>query len=276
MYAGQMLDCGIFHSLQGKSHPSRVFDDKALYRLQCYHTPDVLNSYREWKEDLTLDSMTLLDCLFDMMQAMEAAAMDQDGVVDMSKVAKLAQFPVFEEATCALQTADLDEMDEATKMVRRSSSPYIYHLQQVKVYLIALQRSFVRQAFGINVYNLMIKYAMVKVGLVPSKKVGARIAFYSAICFNIGGYLYSFEEWEHGILRGNAKPPHGAAEVFSRTDVRRLFIAKHLDPRIHFCLHRGTRTCPPLVRFSIKHLKRELAAAAATFCEKDGNVQFDK
>jgi Protein of unknown function, DUF547 len=122
----------------------------------------------------------------------------------------------------------------------------------------------------------MIKYAMIKVGLVPSKNVGARVAFYSALCFNIGGYLYSFDEWEHGILRGNAKPPHDAAEVFQRSDVRRLFVAKHLDPRIHFCLHRGTRSCPLLFRFSAKHLKRELAAAAVTFCENDANVQFDK
>jgi hypothetical protein len=95
-----------------------VFDEKVLYRLHCYHTPDVLNSYREWTEDLALDGMTLLDCVFDMLQAMEATVMDQDGVVDLAKVAKLAQFPVFEEATCALQTVDLDEMDETTKMVR--------------------------------------------------------------------------------------------------------------------------------------------------------------
>jgi glutaredoxin len=120
-YAGQMLDCEIFHSLQGKSHPSRVFDEKALYRLHCYHTPDVLNSYREWKEDMILDGMTLLDCLLDMLQAMDATVIDQDGVVDLAKVGKLAQFPVFEEATCALQTVDLDEMDETTKMVRTTT-----------------------------------------------------------------------------------------------------------------------------------------------------------
>jgi Protein of unknown function, DUF547 len=132
------------------------------------------------------------------------------------------------------------------------------------------------QVFGINVYNLMMKYALIKVGIPSSANVTMRNAFYYSVCFNIGGYQYSFNDWEHGILRGNLKPPNGITEPFSRNDPRCQYTAKHFDPRIHFCLNRGTRGSPPLVRFSVKYFETELAVAASTFCENNENVKFDK
>jgi Protein of unknown function, DUF547 len=118
------------------------------------------------------------------------------------------------------------------------------------------------QVFGINVYNLMMKYALIKVGLPSSANVATRNAFYSSVCFNIGGYLYSFNDWEHGILRGNLRAPNGLTEPFSRNDPR--------------CLNRGSRGSPPLLRFSVKYIDTELAVAASTFCESNANVKLDK
>jgi Protein of unknown function, DUF547 len=121
----------------------------------------------------------------------------------------------------------------------------------------------------------MIKYAFLKVGVVPAKTTTARATFYSTIKFNVGGHLYSFQDWENGFLRGNAKAPHGFVVPFGKTDPRYSFIVKMPDPRMHFALNCGARSSPPVNRFSVEHLDEELNLVAASFCEDDDNVKID-
>lgn len=132
-----------------------------------------------------------------------------------------------------------------------------------------------QQAFGINLYNLMIEFACLKMGVLPADNEVARDTFYSSIKFNIGGHLYSFKEWEHGILRGNAKAPYGSYVPFAQKDPRYQFVVKQPDPRIHFALNCGTSSCPPVYRYSAENLNDELAVAATSFCEDDRNVNID-
>jgi len=57
-------------------------------------------------------------------------------------------------------------------------------------------------AFGINLYNLMIKHAFIKVGI--ANTVFARtFHFFDDVRYNIGGHSISFMKLENGILRGN-------------------------------------------------------------------------
>ena len=121
----------------------------------------------------------------------------------------------------------------------------------------------------------MIKYAFLKVGVVPPKSAMARATFYSSVKFNVGGHLYSFQDWENGFLRGNAKAPHGFVVPFGKTDPRYSFIVKMPDPRMHFALTCGARSSPPVNRFSVEHLDEELNLVAASFCEDDDNVKID-
>lgn len=122
----------------------------------------------------------------------------------------------------------------------------------------------------------MIKYAFLKVGVVPAKNAAARATYYSSVKFNIGGHFYSFNDWEHGILRGNAKAPNSHTAPFGKKDPRLQSIVQTPDPRLHFGLNRGTRSCPPVHRFSAEHLPEELDIVAASFCEDDAHVKFDK
>jgi hypothetical protein len=129
------------------------------------------------------------------------------------------------------------------------------------------------QAFGINLYNLMIKYAFMKVGIGSSDF--ARHAFFSSVTFDVGGYIFSFQDWENGILRGNRKAPYALSQPFTKKDSRYLFVISEPDCRIHFALNCGARSCPPVNQFTAEQIDEELAIVAYSFCEGDENVLID-
>jgi Protein of unknown function, DUF547 len=76
------------------------------------------------------------------------------------------------------------------------------------------------KAFGVTLYNLMLKYAHLKLGQAPFGNKAAQTAFFALIKFDVGGHLFSFNDWEHGILRGNVK---------SKTDAPHRLIARIPD-----------------------------------------------
>jgi Protein of unknown function, DUF547 len=122
----------------------------------------------------------------------------------------------------------------------------------------------------------MIKYAYIKVGVPPANNATARAAFNSSVKFNVGGHLYSLNEWESGILRCNAKIPVLGSLPFTRKDPRYQYILESRDPRVHFALNRTCRNAPPITLFSAENLDEELDIAAAVFCDDNLNVTFDK
>lgn len=137
------------------------------------------------------------------------------------------------------------------------------------------------KAFGINVYNLMMQYAIIKIGAPDPKVKNSRLEFFSEIKFNIGGYLYSLYEWEHGILRGNVKGSSSdgmssSSVPFGRKDPRIAYCVASPDPRIHFAINHGTNSCPSIRRYSAENIDEELKFAVKSFCETESNVRFDE
>jgi hypothetical protein len=51
-----------------------------------------------------------------------------------------------------------------------------------------------------------------------------------------------------------------------------LQVVRPLDPRIHFALVCGAKSCPPIKLYSAATLEEGLAAAADTFCASDVEV----
>jgi glutaredoxin len=116
-FASQLLQLGIFHSVEDVNK----FESRALYRMHCYSTPDILNSYRVWTENVDADSMRLLNRLTVMLQEIKMAVTDCNGLVNLKKAVALPQYPIFEEAICELQRVDLKGMNDRRKIV---STPY--------------------------------------------------------------------------------------------------------------------------------------------------------
>lgn len=127
----------------------------------------------------------------------------------------------------------------------------------------------------------MMQYAILKIGAPDAKVKYSRVEYFSEIKFNVGGYLYSFYEWEHGILRGNVKGSScdgmlSSSVPFSRKDPRVAYCVVNPDPRIHFAINHGTNSCPSIRLYSSTNLDEELTIATKSFCEKESNLRFDE
>jgi glutaredoxin len=218
---------------------------KALYRLQCHHTPSILNSYRVWNTVVDPDYMAILKRLKSLLTKVEKQVTDgTTGEVNYTLVHANRDFPVFEEAVCELQRVDLAKLDDST-----------------------------RKAFGINVYNLMISYGFMKIGVGCSSR--SRSAFYNGVCFRIGSETFSFQDWEHGFLRCNRKAPYSLMHQFGRKDPRLGTVLQRVDCRIHFALNCGAKSCPPMRTFTADAIEEELRVVSQAFFEDDANAEVD-
>jgi len=118
-------------------------------------------------------------------------------------------------------------------------------------------------AFWINIYNTMVIHGVIELGLQRSVKEVSR--FFDRLLYNIGGHRFSLNEIEHGILRGNRRHPYRLWKPFRRSDPRLTFAVHPVDPRIHFALVCGARSCPPIGFYEAEKIDFQLQLAAASF-----------
>ncbi len=118
-------------------------------------------------------------------------------------------------------------------------------------------------AFWINLYNTMVIHGVIDWDIRESVK--ERNGFFTRLKYEIGGHLFSLNDIEHGILRGNARPPYRLFRPFGPGDPRRAFIVSPVDPRIHFTLVCGSRSCPPIGFYSSERIEEQLELATASF-----------
>lgn len=242
-FASTLQKRGIVHHVTSEHEIQDT--DNLFYRLQPFQTPNVLNSYIKWDIRVDEDYMAIISRLAKLMQSIETRATDKDGNVDLIEVVKDEKYAEFEENVCELQGIDMNSMDDNTKT-----------------------------AFIINVYNLMIKYSRTKYQ--PRKDSSAqRAGYFTKVLTNIGNELFSFQDLENGILRANALPPYALKAVFQAGDERVRHIVKKVDPRLHFALNCGAKSCPPVKKFSARDIQEELRIVALAFCEQEDNVQID-
>jgi hypothetical protein len=118
--------------------------------------------------------------------------------------------------------------------------------------------------------------------IISNQTSSCRGSFFSDVSVNLGGYILSFDDLEHGILRGNSKHPYKLAKQFANNDPRRYLSIlsdvdnnKAVDHRIHFALNCGANSCPPIMQYTPEKLNEELHLAAMSFCGEDANVYIN-
>jgi hypothetical protein len=161
----------------------------------------------------------------------------------------------------------------------RASQEYEEYRQKCSALLQAyrpekLQTISAQQAFWINLYNALLIDAVIALDVqqsVTEGKLGI-IAFFRRAAYRIDGKRVSLEEIEHGILRGNRGHPLLPGPQFASDDPRMAWCLP-LDPRIHFALNCGSRSCPPIQVYSADHLEAQLDQATRNFVE--ANVKVD-
>ena len=224
------------------------FQDRkdCFYRMQSDITPCVLNSWRVWNDRVGDNPMKTLErCQKQMKKALNKHTNSTSGLVAYNDVRADKLFTEFEFMVCELQ----------------------------KVSLVAMGLDY-RKAFCINLYNLMISHAFVKLG-VPTTTF-QRLSFYDSIGYNVGGDFYSFEDVEHGILRGNSRRPYSFSPPFKKTRenaTRLKTVFEEPDPRVHFALNCGGASCPMVKWFTAEAVDEELRLASMGFLESDENFE---
>lgn len=118
-------------------------------------------------------------------------------------------------------------------------------------------------AFWINLYNTIVVHGIVELDLESSVREVENL--FSHVCYQIGSYQFSPDDIEHGILRSNARPPYRVLKALGHGDERAAFALERLDPRIHFALVCGSRSCAPINYYQAERIDRQLDAAASNF-----------
>jgi uncharacterized protein DUF547 len=121
-----------------------------------------------------------------------------------------------------------------------------------------------RTAFWINVYNDLIRRALAH--WKPSSSVWDVPRFFERAACRVNDFVLSADDVEHGVLRGNRPNPLASTPPFDATD-RRLSLVERLDPRIHFALNCGARSCPLVRGFVAETLDVDLDDATRSFLE---------
>ena len=86
------------------------------------------------------------------------------------------------------------------------------------------------------------------------------------------GLDYSLDEIEHGLLRGNRRPPYGLRRLLRDGDPKLEAAPSRPDPRIHFALNCGARSCPPVRTYTAEGVDRELEAATLSYMEAESEL----
>jgi hypothetical protein len=135
------------------------------------------------------------------------------------------------------------------------------------VSLAALEAGPARLAFWINVYNALVFHGVVALGI--RRTVRERRGFYRRVSYRIGGVVLSADDVEHGILRGNARRGWLGLRRFGPRDPRRALAVHPVDPRIHFAITCGARSCPPVGTYRADALEPQLDLAARNFVNQE-------
>ena len=87
--------------------------------------------------------------------------------------------------------------------------------------------------------------------------------------------MFTLDDIEHGLLRLNAPHPATKKRRFPEGDARAALVLPELEPRLHFALNCGAKSCPPVRVFSADNLERGLELAARGFCDGEVEVRED-
>ncbi len=128
-----------------------------------------------------------------------------------------------------------------------------------------------RLAFWINTYNALVADGVVALGLRHS--VWELPDFFQRIGCRVGGLSFTADEIEHGVLRGNRPSPLSSAFPFPEGDPRRAWAIVPPDPRIHFALNCGARSCPPVRTYAAEGLDEQLDVATRTFVNREVTLE---
>lgn len=128
-----------------------------------------------------------------------------------------------------------------------------------------------KKAFWINVYNAFLQIIVKKNPLLFRN----RKKFFTSKKIVIAAQKLSLDDIEHGILRSSSwKYGGGYIRKIIASKFEKKFRLKSLDPRIHFALNCGAKSCPPIYFYKVDHLDKQLNEATESYLETEVNYDM--
>lgn len=174
------------------------------------------------------------------MADLKAGFIDPErGIVRYDRIRRSEQFEKYKDLARGLQSFDLSSLKDRGQ----------------------------RLAFWINIYNTAVIHGIIELKVKNSVKEISR--FFDRVAYEIGGHRFSLNDMEHGILRGNRRPPYRLWSPFRKKDPRMDFTVLPMDARIHFALVCGARSCPPIGFYEPGQIDFQLRLAAESFINSE-------
>jgi Protein of unknown function, DUF547 len=124
-----------------------------------------------------------------------------------------------------------------------------------------------RVAFWANLYNALVLHCLCLEPLRGSLLWHLRL--FDRVAYRVGGHDYPLNLIENGILRVNRRAPFRLRRPLRPGDPRLAAMPSRIDPRIHFALNCGARSCPPIRDYEPGVLDAQLELATRTYLETE-------
>ncbi|XP_035250469.1 uncharacterized protein zgc:152951 isoform X4 [Anguilla anguilla] len=199
----------------------------------------------DWLEREKGLAAELSEILRNMMLRLYSDHLSADGkTVDYKAMSQSPSFERYCELAVQLQRLDLQVLSRAEKL-----------------------------AFFINIYNALVIHGNLRLG--APKNPWQRYRFFNYVSYLIGGEVFTLQDIENGVLRGNKKGVAQLLKPFSKSDPRLQVALPQAEPLIHFALNCGAKGCPPIKTYTPKDIDSQLHIAAEAFLEEDDACRVD-
>lgn len=130
-----------------------------------------------------------------------------------------------------------------------------------------------RFAFWVNLYNAYIQIRL----KADSTLYEDRPNFFSSENIHIAGRDMSFEDIEHGIIRGSqSKFLLGYFKNPFAKSFKKKFRPSERDYRVHFALNCGAKSCPPVAIYSADKIDKQFDKSAKMFLDKFSSYEKEE
>lgn len=130
-----------------------------------------------------------------------------------------------------------------------------------------------KKVFWINIYNAYVIYFLKK----DTSLYKDRGAFFSNNRMCVAGLYLSFDDIEHGFIRGSQiKLGLGLIKKPFVSKEEKILRVKKLDYRVHFALNCGAKSCPPVAVLTTEYFDNTLDKLAKNFLTKKTQIKENK
>lgn len=134
------------------------------------------------------------------------------------------------------------------------------------------------RSFWINTYNGAVTDLIITLALAAGvrrsvKEVGR---FFEVKYLRVADVPLSLDDIEHGFLRANQRHPAGLLPPLLCRPHLKAWMVRRTDPRIHFALNCGGRSCPPMEIYTEAEIDRQLDRATTAFLKTEVEIDPER